>query len=346
MSRTVDEEIVKFIIAHVEDQPLDIGRSITAKFGVTRQTSSNYLSRLVREGVLIASGMTTARRYDLAVLTKIFEETEITPDMEDDFIWRRSIRPKIEKYIPKNVLDICQYGFTEMFNNVIDHSGSETCVYSCERTAKDLEFWLIDKGVGIFEKIRSAFNLSDPRHALLELSKGKLTTAAEKHSGEEIFFTSRMMDRFVLSANGLVYAKRRSDDGWLVEVDDIEDQKGTSVRLAINVDATHTIKEVFDKFSAGEDYSFAKTHVPLQLAKYEGENLVSRSQARRLLVRVDRFTEVLLDFENIDEIGQAFADEIFRVFATEHPEIRIATIRTNENIDSMIRRAKKRAKDR
>ena len=55
-----------------------------------------------------------------------------------------------------------------------------------------------------------------------------------------------------------------------------------------------------------DDYSFAKTVVPVRLAKIGDENLVSRSQAKRLLQRVDRFRCVVLDFDQVGSIGQAF----------------------------------------
>ena len=43
------------------------------------------------------------------------------------------------------------------------------------------------------------------------------------------------------------------------------------------------------------------------------DNLVSRSQAQKLLARVDRFKVIVLDFDGIHAVGQAFADEAFRV---------------------------------
>src|SRR5271156_6270298 len=79
-------------------------------------------------------------------------------------------------------------------------------------------------------------------------------------------------------------------------------------------------------------------------ARYGHDRLVSRSQARRVLARFDRFREVLLDFSGVEFIGQAFADEIFRVFATAHPEIKLIAIQANEPVDRMIRRALAAAK--
>ena len=39
-------------------------------------------------------------------------------------------------------------------------------------------------------------------------------------------------------------------------------------------------------------------------------------------------------------IGQAFADEIFRVFNTEHPEIELEPINMPESVKLMVERAK------
>ncbi|HKZ43277.1 MAG TPA: STAS-like domain-containing protein, partial [Candidatus Hodarchaeales archaeon] len=64
-----------------------------------------------------------------------------------------------------------------------------------------------------------------------------------------------------------------------------------------------------------------------------------RSQGKRLMARVDRFKVVILDFDNVDTIGQAFADEVFRVFAKQHPHIELMPLRTNKNVQQMIQRA-------
>jgi len=86
----------------------------------------------------------------------------------------------------------------------------------------------------------------------------------------------------------------------------------------------------------GDVVGFTKTHVPISLGKYPGEQLVSRSQARRVLARIDRFSDVMLDFQGVQEIGQAFADEIFRVFKNAHPDTKITAIRTNYQVSRMI----------
>ncbi len=57
------------------------------------------------------------------------------------------------------------------------------------------------------------------------------------------------------------------------------------------------------------------------------------------MARVDKFKVVILDFDNVEVIGHAFADEVFRVFARQHPRIEIRPIRANKNVKQMIQRA-------
>src|SRR5688500_15597664 len=81
------------------------------------------------------------------------------------------------------------------------------------------------------------------------------------------------------------------------------------------------------------------SHV-FKLASFGDESLVSRSSARRVLARAERFDEVLLDFAGIRAVGQAFADEIFRVFANVHPDVNLTHINTSDQVAAMIRRAR------
>ena len=66
---------------------------------------------------------------------------------------------------------------------------------------------------------------------------------------------------------------------------------------------------------------------------------VSRSEARRLVLNLDKFGEVVLDFKDVKSIGQGFADEVFRVFVNRHPEIRIAVEKAKPGVAAMLRHA-------
>jgi hypothetical protein len=52
----------------------------------------------------------------------------------------------------------------------------------------------------------------------------------------------------------------------------------------------------------------------------------------------------MLDFEHVPTVGQAFADEIFRVFKNKHPKIQIDIENTNEAVRFMAERARNEAK--
>jgi anti-sigma regulatory factor (Ser/Thr protein kinase) len=329
--------IREFVLRNVAAHPTDITAMAMGEFGLSRTAIVRYLRRLVDDGLLIAEGTTSARRYALA---KLFDETfsvRLTKGVSEDAAWRFRILPHIGD-IPQNIKDICQYGFTEMLNNAIDHSASVDAIISCEITYMTIDILVADHGVGIFEKVQKDFQLPDARSALLELSKGRLTSDAANHSGEGIFFTSRMFDEFAIRSGYLFYSRiRKSDSDWLIETDDKPKYEvGTAITLKISTDAAWTMREVFDRYQ-NDGVGFRKTHVPVKLGKYPGEQLVSRSQAKRVLARFDQFSEVLLDFQDVDQIGQAFADEIFRVFRNSHPEIEVYTIHANDQVRRTIR---------
>lgn len=340
-SRRTNPGINQFIIGNVRDNPTSIA-SLTAKeFGVSRVTINRYLDQLVEGKILEASGKTKARRYILAALALHGIDFDVGPGLQEDVIWRNDVAPHIQPHVSKNVFDICQYGVCEMVNNVIDHSEAATGRIFLRVTAASTMIVIRDMGVGIFEKIRKACNLDDARHALLELSKGKLTTDSSRHTGEGIFFTSRMFQEFRILSGDLIYTRTREEEGneWLFDTENRDFKKGTTVILHIPPNVDYTDREIFKQFE-DDEHRFAKTHVPVMLAKYGDEQLVSRSQARRVLTRVNKFSEAIFDFTGVPKIGQAFADEIFRVYANEHPEIEMYFIGASREVDETIMRAK------
>lgn len=202
-----------------------------------------------------------------------------------------------------------------------------------------------DDGVGIFRKIQAALGLDDPRHSVLELAKGKFTTDPAHHTGEGIFFSSRMFDEFVILSGEVFYAHESPKvEDWILERERSVD--GTLVAMTLSDHTSRTTRKVFDRFTAGDDdCGFTKTVVPVDLARYGDDNLVSRSQARRLLARADRFRTVVLDFAGVEEIGQAFADEVFRVFPELHSEVHVVEINVRSAVKRMISRARRAPKE-
>jgi anti-sigma regulatory factor (Ser/Thr protein kinase) len=338
-------EIRDFALRNIRDNPQTIAAVLQERFGLSRQNASKYLRDLIAERLLTAQGNTRARTYGLAEIANDQFILDVDSSLQEDVVWRTRVRPLLAPFVEPNVLNICLHGFTEMLNNVIDHSGSEKVFLAVSRTAIGVELMVKDYGVGIFQKIQHDFNLNDPRHALLELSKGKLTSDNTKHSGEGIFFTSRMFDFFSIRSRRLFFTRTINSSGdWLLEVDerpDGENSAGTCVFMDILADSKRTSSEIFERFTSEfEADGFSRTHVPIKLSAYDDDQLVSRSAAKRVLARVSNFREVLLDFQGVTGIGQAFADEIFRVFPLEHPEVLLIAIHTTPQIDQMINRAK------
>lgn len=337
--RARGEDVRRFIIENVERAPATIARITAEHFSVTRQAVNKHLKRLTDEKILAESGNTRSRQYRLAPLIEWRNSYPLTgsPRVTEDAVWTTDVRPALGQ-LPDNVMNLWHHGFTEMFNNAIDHSGGQQAHIHVKKNAIETEMLLWDDGIGIFRKIQKALDLIDERHAVLELAKGKFTTDPRNHSGEGIFFTSRMFDQFDIMSGGVYFSHEFGKDGdWIAERD--KPGSGTFVWMKLSNHTSRTTRKVFDQFSTDDDYTFNKTIVPVKLAKYGDDNLISRSQAKRLLARVELFRTVILDFKEVPTIGQAFADEIFRVFATAHPDIALVPVHANSEVKRMISRA-------
>lgn len=335
--RVGGEPVRKFIIESLGGHPRDIVRVTAEKFGCSRQAVHKHLQRLIADGSVTDGGQTRNKTYQLAPLVKWSKQYELASGLAEDLVWRTDIAELLGK-LPENVLSIWHYGFTEMFNNVIDHSGAKTVSISLTKTAAATTIDIYDDGVGVFKKIQAALDLVDERHAVLELAKGKFTTDPRNHSGEGIFFTSRMFDEFIISSGEVFFSHQFDEkEDWILQSS--SSSGGTLVKMVLHNHTARTTKKVFDKFTSDDDYGFTKTVVPVKLMRYGDDNLVSRSQAKRLLARVDRFKTVVLDFSGIASIGQAFADEVFRVFRFKNPTVDVVPIHTSSEVKRMISRA-------
>ena len=336
--RARGEHIRRYILDQVEESTGDVTRATAEQFGITRQAVNKHLRRLVDEGVLRRSGMTRARVYRLSPIVEWDYECDIEPGLAEDVVWTREVRDILGD-VPDNVLDIWQYGFTEMFNNAIDHSEGSTISVQVKKTAVTTQMLIADDGYGIFKKIQNEMDLLDERHSILELSKGKLTTDPQHHTGEGIFFSSRMFNSFDIMSGGVFFSHTFGDaEDWIMERN--RASGGTYVWMALSNHTARTTRQIFEQYSTDDDYGFTKTVVPVRMAQYGNDKLISRSQARRLLARVEQFRTVLFDFDEVEIIGQAFADEIFRVFSLQHPDIELTPISANSEIEQMIARAR------
>lgn len=307
-------------------------RDVAAATGLTRQGVHHHLTALVAAGELVRLGAGRSTRYRMPA---DFDETLAVPGLEEHIVWlraRRELEP-LER-LPINVRDIVGYGFTEMLNNAIDHSGSDRVRVGISATTELARFEVRDWGVGAFRHVAEHRGLATYADALLEIAKGKTTTMPEAHSGEGIFFTSKAMDVFELESNGLAWVVDNTREDQASGSSDV--MTGTRVRARIAASSTRQLARVFERYTVEDE--FARSRIAVRLAEV-GEAFVSRSEAKRIAHGLERFREVIVDFSGVRLVGQAFADELFRVWARRNPDVSLHPHGMSEGVRAMVMRA-------
>jgi len=344
MVKNQAEEIRSYLLAKIPVHPKNIVAKAAKAFACSRTTVHRHLNRLLRDGKIIKSGTTRQATYFLKTEKNKKILVPLGPGIEEDKIWRENFLADFET-LPKNIRDICEYGFLEMLNNAIDHSEGTGVVIKTNWAENTITIALRDDGIGVFRKIRNTLKLEDERESVLHLSKGKFTTDPDNHTGEGIFFTSRAFDIFHIISRGVSYIRTNRtnwDEDWFVETTKDKNVPGTGLVMVINLDSGRTLQEVFAEFTV-EDLEgmprFAKTHIAVKLSKLGDERYVSRSQARRICLGLEKFKHVVLDFKDVSTVGQGFVDEVFRVFQSRHPKIKITCTNANDNVRFMIERS-------
>jgi len=328
------------ILEYLSRHKIVSGRELSAYLGVSRQAVNKHLKELIRSGEVEKLGSTRGASYRLRERGDTersrgkFEKTYNLNNLEEDSVFKEiKLFLNLEKELNHLVLDIVRYSFTEILNNAIDHSSSANCSVKAGFDSYDFYFNIRDFGVGVFYSIFNKFNLADENAAVGELIKGKTTTMAERHSGEGIFFTSKAADRLSLHSHktDLLFDNLNED----IFIEEKRFLKGTDVFFTISKRSKRKLEKVFQDYASEEyDYRFDRTRVQVRLFQRQ---YISRSEARRLVHGLDKFAEIILDFNGVKTIGQGFADEVFRVFKKEHPDIIIKTENVSPALEPMIR---------
>ena len=261
------------------------------------------------------------------------EEHNVLMDIEEKF-------PLILN-IPENIKSIFTFAFSEMFNNAIEHSGSK--IISVEVSLKNdkLSFVVEDSGIGVFRNIMKKRRLHSVVEAIQDLLKGKTTTMPKSHSGEGIFFTSKASDLFILDSFGYKLNIQTLLGDVTVKQISVS-KRGTRVIFEISVGSNLHLNDVFKKYTnlkGDSDFGFDKTEIRVKLFTKSGIH-ISRSQARRILSGLEKFKIILLDFDKVPVVGQAFVDEIYRVFQNTHPDIAIQEENMSASVKFMVERSK------
>ena len=324
------------ILGLIEEKGSATGPELAAWLGITRQAVNPHLRELMATGKIFKTGSTRAARYFPASAAPAglqFKRTFPIENLDESDVFEQLSMRLSPFNLPSNIEAVLHYAFTEMLNNAIDQSMSDRCAVEVSIDATKVSFTVRDQGIGVFSSIAGKFNLPDEHAALFELVKGKTTTMPQAHSGEGIFFVSRSADRFILRSHRqqLEWDRAKKD----VFVSDHRFIRGTLVDFEIGRNSRTRLEDVFAEFAPEKyDYRFEKTRVMVKLMQ---KDYVSRSEAKRLLHNLHKFSEIEVDMGSVRHVGQGFADEIFRVFAAAHPDIEIRAINASGAVDAMLR---------
>jgi len=334
----IKTEIIEFALRRKKIKSSELAE----KFAISRQYANRILKGLVSTGKLVKIGSTNATVYVLPSLANIeggrFEKRLLNKNLKEHEVFEDiATKAKFISSLNENLRSIFSYAFSEMMNNAIEHSASKNIQIDVEKSDHTLIFHVNDFGIGVFRNIMKKRHLQSEVEAIQDLLKGKTTTQPQAHSGEGIFFTSKIADVFVLeSFNHRLVIDNLIEDIFLEEVKPMK--KGTKVTFKIAADSTKHLNDIFKKFQTDPaEHAFDKTEIQVKLYTM-GTIHISRSQARRVLTGLEKFKFVVLDFDRVPTVGQAFADEIFRVFKKRYPDIEMKPVNMNGAVRFMVER--------
>ena len=220
-----------------------------------------------------------------------------------------------------------------MVNNAIDHSGGRTLMVRWIVGPTTITFEVDDDGKGAFATLRESRGLENNFQAIGELSKGKQTSAPDRHSGLGIFLTSRMAQEFTMVANE--YSWKQSTKHHDYAIGALPRVKlGTLVRCTLDRLAPVSLQEVMRSVSDPQTNRLNQTLIRVKL--FEDGLFISRTEAKLIGARLEGFEQVELDFDGVDSIGQGFADELFRIWARQNEGINIVVTNANHAVAAMI----------
>src|SRR6266508_6815539 len=146
------QEIRNFILQNIKEHSQDIVVVTAKRFDISRQAVLRHIHSLTKDSLISSEGVTRNRKYTLRYILDVSEKYPLL-NLEEDRIWKEFLQPRLID-VRNNVVNICEYGFTEMVNNAIDHSEGLSVHIRLRRTAIDIEIRVIDDGIGIFKKIQ------------------------------------------------------------------------------------------------------------------------------------------------------------------------------------------------
>ncbi|WP_349744547.1 STAS-like domain-containing protein [Roseateles cavernae] len=336
MTRLAIDHLTLWISAAAREHSHDLVAHVEERTGASRRAVQAALRRLVDAHWLTRSGTSRRPVYAPGLLRQVARSYTLH-GLQEDLPWQRDFAPNFD--LPPQVARMIQHGFTELVNNAADHSGGSSVTVSLRQTPSHVQLLVSDDGCGVFDKICAAFDIADAQHAMLELSKGRLTSQPEQHTGRGLFFSSQLADVFDIHANNTAFQRRAWEStGW--QRGRPLPRQGSSIYMAIALDTKRTLDQVLEAWStAGDGIEFDRTTIALRLLAGPGQPLDSRAQARRVAARLPMFKRAEISFDGVADVGHGFADELFRVFARAHKEVELLPTHMTPRIAALVKSA-------
>ncbi len=333
-------EIKNYLLRKIDEDDPTLTSKVADAFGISATSVKRYLEAELSDRHIhpdkereCGYGLETVRKSFIYDIDKLSED-------EDGIVYE-DILPIL------NVNDkagrIWRYTLPEIFNNAIEHSQGHKVKVNAELNYLYSRICVTDDGIGIFRNVLEVMKKQgyvDPKYsdAVMELYKGKFTSIPERHTGEGIFFTMRLLDKLAIVSEGTMlrsgyYGEASYIRSHLLSCAMKLSGNGTVVIMQIENETKRDASEVFSIY-ADVDEGFIITRIPVFEACLDRDP-IARSQARRMCARLDSFKEAVLDFDKVDIMGQGFADEVFRVYAKSHPTVSLKPINMNADVQRM-----------
>jgi anti-sigma regulatory factor (Ser/Thr protein kinase) len=268
MNIELTQEILKFAEKEKQFQVNSVRKYLKEKY--SRQHISVSLNILVKDNKLIRSGANRHTFYALPGNIDVFasvisrklknknlSEEKVLISLREEALFKNKMSD--------NLKSVFEYAFSEMLNNAIEHSRSKTISISVKVLNGDLEFEIRDFGIGVFRNIIGKLKLKSELEAIQELMKGKTTTQPKAHSGEGIFFTSKVADVFSMDSYGYrLIVNNKVKDIFIEKPDEII--SGTKIVFTISMDSKKHLSAIFSEYQSDpETFAFDKTDIIVKL---------------------------------------------------------------------------------
>ena len=327
-------KIKKFILDNLLLHQRDIIQTAILKFGISRQAVLKHMHALISEKKVIAHGKTRDRFYELRPEVNFSKTIDLSKEYAYGEIINNQIFPQL-LILTKNVREICEFSISAILNNINDHAEATSFYYKLYFNYKDIHIIVSDNGEGLFKHIQTRLELKNPQMAALEIAKGGITTDPDNHSGEELHTLINLFDQVTIDSTGISLKFDNKSHSWMI--DRSIHKKGTRIHLKIKPSSRRTCKEVFHRLFKSEQKS---VRIPVSLLKIHNAQIVnSRQQAQNILRNISDLKTIEFDFNNIDIIGPAFADELIRNTKKKNESANIKWINSNKMIDVLMSRA-------